>query len=220
MTACRSSPEVAAYVGSTAITEQRVNEVQNGTVVAIDAKGTESKAVDRQAVVQTLVLLQACEDYRAAHPFDNRDITQQQVVEDLATQVAPAEAAQQEQWAKNIAGTEYVALRGKAVSCVSGLPATPATPTDEEIRQIYDNAIAAGAVDPNIPLSQIAPQIANDQQIIERLAVKRKLDEVIAASNVTLNPRYGELPIALLAFQNGPAVSVSVGERDEVVHER
>jgi hypothetical protein len=220
MTACRSSPEVAAYVGNTAITEQRVNEVQNATAVAVDDKGTLSKKVDRQAVVQTLVLLQACEDFRATHPFESREVTQQQVVEDLATQVAPTEPQQQEKWATQIAETEYVSLRQKAVSCVSGLPATPAAPTDEEIREIYDNAIAAGAVDPNIPLEQIAPQIANDQQIIERLAVKRKLDEVIAASNVALNPRYGELPIALLAFQNGPAVSVSVGEPNEVVQER
>ena len=88
------------------------------------------------------------------------------------------------------------------------------------MREIYDNALAAGAVDPNIPFEQIAPQIAQDQQIAERLAVKRELDKIVAASDVTLNPRYGELPIALLAFQNGPAVAVSLGEPNEVVQER
>ena len=49
--------------------------MQNGTIVALDDKGTQSKPVDRQAVVQTLVLLQACEDYRAKNPFEPREIT-------------------------------------------------------------------------------------------------------------------------------------------------
>src|SRR5688500_13868238 len=166
MTACRSSPQVAAYVGNTAITEQRVSEVQNGTIVAIDDKGTQSKPVDRQAVVQTLVLLQACEDYRAKNPFEPRQITNDQVVEDMATQLAPTDPQQKEQWTDQVASAEYVALRSKAVSCISGLPATPATPTEAELREIYDNALAADAVDPNITFEQIAPQIAQDQQII------------------------------------------------------
>jgi hypothetical protein len=221
LTACRSSPAVAAYVGNTAITEQRVTEVQNSTVVPVNDKGGESQPIDRKAVVETLVLLQACEDHRAKNPFEPREITPEQVAGTLpAQQMAPSDPAQGAEWEKNIVGTEYVALRGKVLSCVFGIPVSPATPTDAELRDIYDKALAAGAVGPGITFEQIAPQISQDQQVTTQLAVKRELDKILDENDVTVNPRYGELPFALLSFQNGPALAVSMGQPDEVVRER
>ncbi|GIH09935.1 hypothetical protein Rhe02_80020 [Rhizocola hellebori] len=217
LTACRSSPAVAAYVGNTAITEQRVTDVQNSTVVPVDTTGAKSEPIDRRSVVETLVLLQTCEDHRAKNSFEPRSITSEQVV---GTLPAPKDPAQGEEWAKNMADTEFVALRGKMLACVFAMPTTPATPTDAELRDIYDKALAAGAVGPGITFEQIAPQIKQDQQVATQLAVKHELDKLFSENDVTVNPRYGELPFPLLSFQNGPALEVSMGQPNEVVQDR
>ena len=257
MTACQSSPAVAAYVGDTEISEQRVSDVQNSTVVTLD-NGTKTKPVAREEAVETLILQKICEDKRAKENFKPAEIAPQAIVEqELAKTIAPQpptpsplpspkagqteeetkklqeQAAaelekQQEQaekdaakWQSDVQSSEYAKLRAQALSCAFGIPGGESfKPTDEELREIYDNALAAGAYPPGTPYSAAAERLSQDPQILSNIHLRREIHKMVDDSAVKVNPRYGDLSFGLLHFQDEAVFSAYFSGPNEVVQER
>jgi hypothetical protein len=202
------------------ITEAQVSTLQDGTVVQVSDAGVTSKPIDRRSVVETLVLHKICADHHAKEPFQPQQVKPEQVITLLPRQMRPSDEQQAQVWDTKIAQTEYVRLKAESLACVYGIPTTSATPNQVELREVYDNAVRAGAVSPEISFEQVAAQIARDPQFTSALGLRRTLDKLVAESDITVNPRYGELPFALLRFQQGPALEVGMGEPSQVVQDR
>jgi len=254
MTACQSSPAVAAYVGGTEITEQRVSDLQNSTVVTLD-NGTKTTPVPRDKVVETLVLHKICEDRRAKEHFEPAEIGPQAVVQqELAKTLSPQPPApspqpspkpgqtgeetqqqataelqkQQEQaekdankWQSGVQGSDYAKLRAQALSCAFAIPGGESVqPTEDELREIYDNALAVGAFPPGTTFAAASQRLAQDPQIANNLHLRREIGKMADETGVKVNPRYGDLSFPLLGFEDKAVLSAYFTGPNEVVQER
>lgn len=196
LTACRSNPNVAAYVGDTTYTEDRVTQLidQVKAIPNIDPQAVP----DRYQVVQLLVLDQVCK--RAAA--------------DLKATLPPVQTQPGQ--------PELAGLQQSLQNCRENLPVKAVQPTPAELREVYDNGVAVGAIkgdDPATSFEKIAPQLAQDGQLGEALAKRNLLKDTAADMNVSVNPRYRPLNYAVLSFNQGPALSLGVGQPADAVQE-
>jgi hypothetical protein len=217
LAACRDSPSVAAYVGATTITEQQVTDIvddatklKDEAVAAAkgDAAAQQAAAAlvvpTRQAVVHALVLDQVCAGMQAKQGFKDAEVTKQQVVEGFGMP----------------ANSTYADALTSSLACLSGIPATNATPTDVDLREVYDNGVKAGAIDPNVPdnsFESLSTQFASDPQLAAALGTRAALAEELKKSDVSVNPRYRELTYPILSFEKGPALEIVLGQQLNVI---
>lgn len=231
LSACRSAPGVAAYVGSDQITEARVTQLvdevakiksdadaaaataaaaakkaqeegkpdaQQQAALAAQASETAQAVVvpSRETVVQTLVLGKVCGQLQADKKFPNAQVTKDQVVQ--SENIPPA--------------TEYAQVRTDALACFYGIPASPVKPTEADLREVYRNGVAAGAIDPSNKFEDLVAQLSSDQQLAVALGARQELAAAAKAANISVNPRYRELSFPVLRFQKGPAISAPLGQ--------
>jgi hypothetical protein len=219
LSACRDSPNAAAYVGDTTITEQRVTEIVDDAAklkaddVQTAANSSDAKAKEdaaklvvptRQAVVHALVLDQVCGDMQARQGFKDAPVTKEQVVQGLGMP------------AKSI----YADVLTSSLACLQGIPATNATPTPADLREVYDNGVKAGAIDPTGAESSfeaLSAQFAQDPQLAAALGTRAALAEELKKSDVSVNPRYRELTYPILSFEKGPALEIVLGQQLNVI---
>jgi hypothetical protein len=147
LTACRNSPEVAAYVGDTAITEARVTRLQEGYNKVAPA----DRQVGRAIVVQYLVHEQLCERLSKAKGFG------------YTTPSLPTEAP------------ELAVVATRTDACIQAIPAPEIKPSDAEYRALFDRAIAAGLIAPGTSFDVVRQQWQGDADLNELLARERQL---------------------------------------------
>lgn len=187
LSACRSAPDVAAYVGPAKITEQRVTDVLKGAQAnqVTAASGQQVTPISRQDVVDTLVGLDVMRELAKKH-----NVT--------ATTIDPAQVAQ----ALGVrAQAEYVGLfteyRGLLNALSTGIQ--PAQPTQADLRDVYTRLTKGGANPDGASFEQFTGGLAQqDQQTLaQNIGLRNKLEPEIGKLNATVNPRYKspELPL-------------------------
>jgi hypothetical protein len=215
LSACRSEPSVAAYVGgSERITEDRVDAVYND--VRDKLQGASSKPVtvplSRTDVVSVLV----------GSEMINKIAAQQGVAAPADLQEAALAGA-----LKLPADSEYLKLYAQWEGAVSALRAkvtAPAKPTDADLRELFDSLVAIQGVDPSTKFDAFKQQLAQSQNeaVVEQTVALR--DQIVKASSqyhVRINPRYqpAKLPILETQGQDGslyPLITAPIGPNDLV----
>ena len=207
LSACQPrDPSVAASVGSDKITESQVDAViadaqQNRPAPsASPAPGGPSASplapvpIDRADVVRYMVLDKMCTTDQARRHFQSQDGGQTaQVAESL--QISP--------------NSQFAKLVGHMSACLAGETADVAqvTPTDDEVTEVYDRAVAGGIQVPS------KVELKADASVQHAIAIKRTLQDQAKVQGVSVSPRYRALEVTLLNGQkevDGQAVAVPV----------
>ncbi|WP_097322646.1 hypothetical protein [Paractinoplanes atraurantiacus] len=212
LSACRSEPSVAAYVGDSGrITEKRVQQIYDDARTALtDAGAKGAVPISRGDIVKTLV---SADVMSRVAKNENVTLPANLPLGDYATQLKLPEKA------------EYVRLYAESDALIRLLReragSSSAKPSDEDLQTVYDTLKAAGEVDPAMTFDQFKTQLpAENQQLVTTSAAVR--DEVASAAGdlkIKVNPRYQPLQISVLDFQtqNGelrPLVTVPLGAAD------
>ncbi|SDY74169.1 hypothetical protein SAMN05444365_103315 [Micromonospora pattaloongensis] len=207
LTGCRSEPGVAAYVGDTKITEDRVTAIVDDVAEQL-GDNAEIKPPSRGVVVSTLVLGEVCKrlNPQPAQPGQPA-ITPEQMAQ--ALQVPPT--------------TTFAEESARLQTCLMRVRAgAPVTPTAEELAELVRRGREAGAIPAEVTDEQ-AVQRLDGETLRGELARRNALNEAVADHDVTVNPRYRPLEFPLLRFQdNAAAVGVPLGEpgADSVIDRR
>jgi hypothetical protein len=211
LSACQRDPSVAATVGSTQITEAQVDAIladanahrvqpspspQNPSPAPIAPLVT-----NRADVVQYLLIDKLCGADQARRHFPSGQI------DDIAA-------------GENISPDSQLAqLYNRAYGCLSGeLSAVdPITPTEAELRDLYDRATAAG-VDLG-PFETAQAGMKTDESVVSGLAAKQVLEGEAQTQNVTVSPRYRPVQVGLLfAGQNRtPVLTATIGQGTDAI---
>src|SRR6185436_17430696 len=88
----------------------------------------------------------------------------------------------------------YAVIGAELVSCLSGVPQATVAPTDAELREIYDRAVAAQPAGQAVPpFEQVKDQLAQNQTVQQAFAAKALYKAVASDEMVVVNPRYRPL---------------------------
>jgi hypothetical protein len=217
LSACRSAPSVAAYLGDVRITESRVQDVWDEAQDAVvEAAGQGATAT------------------AATMPITRTDVVRTLVSADVLTKVAKQEGValpadlSYDEYATSLhvpATTEFVKLYAQADTYVrllrEGVKNPPAS-TDAELREVYDVLAANGQVE-GYSFEQFKQSLPdNNKQLVQTAtAVRQEIAKITEPMDITVNPRYQPLGIPVLQFQtqNGavrPLVSVPLGADESV----
>nr|WP_221376736.1 hypothetical protein [Actinoplanes polyasparticus] len=216
LTACRSEPSVAAYVGDdTRITEKRVQEVWDDAFAAVQTANADAEAsappatlsITRADIVRTLVsnnvLTEVVQRESVTAPAELP-------LGDYATQLRLPQDA------------EYVRLYAESDALIRALrtkvQAAAADVTDDDLREVFDVLLSAQEVPAGTTFEQFKTQLPAENLALVKTAaaVRAEVAETTDAMKITVNPRYQPLTIPVLEFQtqNGalkPLVSVPLG---------
>lgn len=192
---CRSDPNVAAYVGSTRYTEDRVAAIADEAHTKLqeyvdDQQGQAGagaepvrRPVTEQQVVTALVsrdVLKALAEEKGVRPVD-RDPNE------IARQVqVPPEA-------------EYVRVLVEQDGYRLGLlqDAASTRPSEAELREVYDNLVKTGD---RLSYDQFRSELPdqNAELVGRSAAVRREISAAAQRLDVRVNPRYGPTMLSLI----------------------
>jgi hypothetical protein len=210
LSACRSAPNVAAYVGSAKITEDRVDRIfSDAKTKAVEpAAGQRATGLARQDIVSTLVGLDVLRAYAkekgltaAALPADN-------VAKSLSLKADAAYVA---------IFTEFEGLL-QAISA----KAPPAQITEADVRDIYQKLQAGGGLQGQT-FEQFAGSLSQqDQQVLQqRISLRNELQPAAAKLDIDINPHYTSgITLLSAAGADGKSVAlvvVPLGKADDTV---
>jgi hypothetical protein len=215
LSACRSEPSVAAYVGdSERITQDRVDAVYNEVRDKLQAAPAAPETPDGQPAAPA-----PTSSGPVTVPITRTDVLSLLVGSQLIDKIAAAQSVtppadlQEPAIAAALrlpADSEYAQLYAKWRGLISALiekaPAT-GTPTDAEFHELHDSLLAVQGVDPSLPFAQFKSQIAQGQNmpLVQRsVAVRDEIVKATSAADVRVNPRYqpAKLPVLDLPDQN------------------
>ena len=202
LSACRSAPSVAAYVGQAKITEQRVDDVLKGAQAnqAAAAAGQSAAKISRQDVVDTLVGLDVMRELAKKHNVSPTAIDPARVAQSLGVN----------------AQAEYVGLfteyRGLLNALSTGVQ--PAQPTQADLRDVYDRLTKGGANPDGASFAQFTSGLAQqDQQTLaQNIGLRNQLEPEIGKLSTKVNPRYHspELPLVSTQTSQGTVLPLIV----------
>ncbi|MEV1288971.1 hypothetical protein [Micromonospora sp. NPDC049679] len=206
---CRSEPGVAAYIGDTKITEDRVTAIVDDATTQL-GENAEAQPPTRAMVVSTLVLREVCDRLNPVPP---------------AGQPTPPPVSP-EQLSQNLGVPPTTTLAKESAelqTCLMRIQAgPPIAPSAEQLADVVTRGKAAGAIPPDFPADQAAAQL-DGEQLRSALASRKAISEAVDRYHVTVNPRYRPLEFPVLRFQgNVTAVGVPIGEAasDAVIDRR
>jgi hypothetical protein len=210
---CRSEPGVAAYVGGVRITEDRVTAVLDDARTRLDA------AIRSQAEAQAS---QAGQPAPSTMPAVELPISRQDVVNALVGLEVVKMAAQRQgvapvdvpvdqlvNYIRLPAETQFFQAYHEYSGYRSALEAkaTPAQPTEEDLRDVFRRFLAAGGAGPETSFDMFRQQYIQGQnlQLVQAAVTLREmLAPVTAEADVSVNPRYrAELSLLDFADQQG-----------------
>ncbi len=216
---CQQSPEVAAYVGGGTITEDRVEKIydqvrdelttaQEQARAAGEANGASAEPISpvtvpikRQEVLNTLLSLDVLRRAAQAHGV-------QAAAEPTVDQVAQARSYSP-QWEYTQLYAETYRLRAALQPVVS-----PATLTDDDLRDVYQRLTTGGAADPSATFDQFKSTLSDEnKKLLETyVSLRNELQQIASDEKVKLNPRYGNQQVTLLSAstQSGGEVPLVV----------
>ncbi|MFC7531465.1 hypothetical protein [Actinoplanes sp. GCM10030250] len=242
LSACRSEPNVAAYIGDGGqVSEQRVqevwDEVRDGltdsaeqAAAAAEAKqrDDEKKRRDSGLPVEPAPTITA--------PPVQMPVSRTDVVRALVSQRLYAEVAERHQVSlpaglaydqvaeqmKLPAGSEFVRLTAQVDAYRGALEQAikvPAEPAEQDLRMIYDRLAANGGIEPGQDFAawQATVNPSNKQAVALAGAVRSEVETVVKEWNVVVNPRYHPFELNLLSASTAsggaiPLLSAEVGD--------
>jgi hypothetical protein len=213
LAACRSEPGVAVYLGNRTITMDRINAVyddartkletavdkvraqQAGKPGAQPVPATVDLPISRQDVLAAIVGVDVLKGYAQRKGVSPEPVTAQDVVQEIPL---PADS-------------EYIKMAVEYRGYINGLAvaATPATPTEADLRDVYRRLGRAGGFGPGgaVPFEEwTASLTAQQQQVLRQfVGLRNELSKEVAGLKATVNPRFGaaELPLLPFADANG-----------------
>lgn len=200
LSACRSEPSVAAYVGGGKVTESRVQEVWDEAREALTDAGPQAGAESASP---------------AALPITRSDVVRALVSVDVLTEVAkkenvtlPADPALAD-YASALRlpeSTEYVRLYARSDSLIKALrqnAQNAPAPTDADLREVFDVLVANEQIAPGSTFAEFKTALpAQNMQLVQSAAaVRNEINEVTGPLRIRVNPRYQPLGIPVLEFQ-------------------
>lgn len=203
LSACRSAPAMAAYIGAVKIADTRAqavyDEVHNAIVAAGPAaQGQPAPAeVTRDDVVGVLV---GAEMLPALAKQQNVSLPADVPVDTYATAL------------RLPANTEYTRLYVQA-SMYANLLLQKATggpqPTDADLREVFDALVKASGDSGGTTFEQFKGGLSadNTKAVQTALAVRQEITDAAAKSDLSINPRYQAASLPVLQSQlqqNGP----------------
>jgi hypothetical protein len=206
LSACRSAPSVAAYIGADKITESRVtdmyNEVYDAVTAATPPKPGEQVAmpITRNDVARVLVSSQVLPEVAKKQ---NVTLPADLPIDNYSTALhIPA-------------GTEFVKLFAQSDAYVSLLKqkvtSAPAL-NDADLRAVYDALLKTGQLTSDTSFEQFKSALPqeNTQAVQAAAAVRDQITQVAGAMNLTINPRYEPMgiPVLLVQTQEGGVTSL------------
>ena len=210
LTGCRSDPRVAAYVNGKTITETQVDSMVDEAAKAARDAG---QAADGNGAAGVHLPTRA----EAVSVLATQEIARQTLADRSLTK-AQIDAGQVAQQFGVPAGTSYANALTDVVASIIVLEseAGNAQPTDAELRDVYDRAVAGGLAAPGT-FDQIKPQLLQVQGLPQDIAARNELAKGVAHGGVNVNPRYTplEFPVETLSTQDGRsfvAVALPLGQ--------
>lgn len=197
LAACRSSPQVAAYVGSDRITEDRVTKVLDDAK-ANQAAGAETAAIKRQDVVDTLVGLDVLQQVAKQRGVSAAAVSADTVAQSLGLKT----------------NAELVGLtvqyHGLFSALTNGVQA--ATPTQADLRDVYDKLTAGGANPSNTSFQAFASSISQQDQTTlgQNIGLRNALQPAISKVDTTVNPKYVAPELTLVSTQGSGGGTVAL----------
>lgn len=175
---CRTNAGTAAYVGDTRITDATVDKTADSVT---NVPGYTPDAL-RANTLADLTFIEIAKRYAKAKGYAAPTVTADQL-DTLATQVgvAPDRAS------TNAFVVATVTARSWANLLLD--KTTAVRPTDAELLEIYQRAVAQGVADPNT-FDTLKPQIAAVDGLGAALALRRELLTRMRQDGVTTSPRY------------------------------
>ena len=218
LSACRTEPDVAAYIGKSTITGDRVDAVYADAQRKLDAAVHQARAQQSAAPDPSAPPIPP--DVKLA--ITRGDVLTALIGADLlgriakASNVKPAEvqAAQVAQQLQLPADAEYVGLyvqyRGYLSALINTAPV--GKPTNADMQSLYDRLKAGGALGAEpISYKQFAAGLsAQETDAVSRsVGLRDKLAAEIKKENVSVNPRFGveELPLLPVVLQTGKSIN-------------
>ena len=205
LSACRSEPTVAAYLGAAGqVSEREVQEVWDEAFDALNAQARAEGATGKPVQM----------------PFSRADVVHAMVTRELYGRVAAqrnvqlpadvpyAEAAAEQ---KLPADSGYVRLSVENVLLYRALMQSVGTaaqaPADEDLRRVYERLGTAGGVQPGQDYAAwkaaLSPQ--NQQAVAAAGQVRDAVQKVAADLRVRVNPRYHPFEVSVLGTQTETA---------------
>jgi hypothetical protein len=202
LSACRSQPTVAAYVGDQRITEDQVQSIWDNAKAApaaTDANGQAAPfSLQRADIVQVLASLPVLDTIAKA---------------DGVTAPSP-DAAQASQMTLLPPTTAYTKAFAQQQALLTALlqknQNAPAAP-DADVQQVYNNLITIGQAPPGdfaAFKSSLSPQ--QGMLINASAAVGKEISREAGPLNVRVNPRYGTVSVPLIPAQSQTGEVVSL----------
>ncbi|BFU46930.1 hypothetical protein KRMM14A1004_51670 [Krasilnikovia sp. MM14-A1004] len=195
LSACRTAPDAVSYFGpAKVVTEQEVQWVWDDTEAKLQPDpqtGEEHMPFERKDVSNLLIRLEAL---RAIGKDQGLTVTAQSAAEIAQSLNLPPNAD----------------LVGKAAEFQAWVTllkqkATPATVTDDDMRDIYNRLKASGPLPGNPTFEQFAASITEQdkQSLAPAIGLRNALQARIDALNIKVNPRYPVPTLPLYSVQ-GP----------------
>ncbi|MBM2619311.1 hypothetical protein JIG36_27545 [Actinoplanes sp. LDG1-06] len=214
LTACRSEPSVAAYVGDSAkVTEARVQDVWDNaeealTAATADQPEAPAMSITRADIVRTLV---GHDVLTGVARREGVTLPAELALGDYATQLRLPQSAEYVRLYAEFDGL----LRALRTKVQSSAPDA----TDDDLREVYDVLLSSGEIPAGTTFDQFKQQLPAENLALVKTAaaVRKEVAELTDTMEITVNPRYQPLNIPVLEFQTqsgqlSPLVVVPLGE--------
>jgi hypothetical protein len=215
LSACRSAPSVAAYVGPAKITDARVDAVfddAHDKLVAAAAQQSGKPVtmpITRADVVRTLLSAQVLEQVAKQH---NLTLPADLGIADYANSVHIPE------------NTEFVRLFAQTDAYVKLLRQdvkSAPEPSDADLQQVFDVLASTGQIAAGSSFADFKAQLpAQNKQLVQTAAaVRKEITDVSNKMDIKVNPKYQPVGVPVLQFQTNdgqvrPLISAQLGPED------
>jgi hypothetical protein len=207
---CRANADVAAYVGKATYAEDEITRLYDDAyakfVAARKQQGADPGAapgatpsarpepkrsdlpLTRQDIVVALVgrdMFKGAAEQRGIKPLT---VPPQQLAE---SKPLPLDSDYMKTWAEH---------EGYRFALLQSLPRK--TPTDADLRGIFDTLVKGGGVESSVSFTQFATSLNEDQQqtVAAVVALRDALAAQVKSGDVVVNPRYTPAEVSLLDF--------------------
>lgn len=190
LSACRSEPAVAAYIGDTRITEKRVQQVWDDARAALG--GDSAMPITRTDVVNVLVSRDLID--RVAQRHNVRvpaDLSYDQFAPLLRL---PAKAEYVRLYA------QYSALQYTVEQSMTSTTAL----TEADLKDVYQRLIANQGIDPTTTFDAFKTTVPENvtQELQTAVALREEVHQIADPLKVTINPRYQPIELGVYGVQN------------------
>jgi hypothetical protein len=217
LSACRSAPDVAAYLDGGNITTAQVQKIYDDAKTKAGAAATPTPAAttDPTAAPATFPLTQsAVLDTMISHDVLARVAQKHNVALPDIAQALPQYA----QLLRLPATAQYVRMYTEvdAYQYVLNQAGTGGNPTSAELQEVFQRLKDHQLVDPSTTEQQFLSQLSADAKktLGSAIATRNEVRDDLAGQHVRLNPRFGnfEVPIYTQRDQTTGAAVVLVGQ--------